>query len=175
MQKKRFNDTIALKLPPCPPSSSIFADGESSRFQRYLQTSEKKRQFSISDEPGFAPMDEHLEITVSVFKDDCNPSSPLLPSPRTYHASCLVSQFMVVVGGESNSSDLGDLWVLDLESRVWRQPEVDGKNTFSAKRFHTASTLQRTKVVTFGGCHSEYVHLNDLNVFDFKDFLRDPI
>lgn len=82
---------------------------------------------------------------------------------------------MVVVGGESNSSDLGDLWVLDLESKCWKQPEIDGKNTFSAKRFHTASTIQKTKVVTFGGCHSEYVHLNDLNIFDLKQFLEDPV
>jgi hypothetical protein len=29
-------------------------------------------------------------------------------------------------------------------------------------------------VITFGGCHSEYVHLNDLNIFDMTEFVKDP-
>ena len=28
------------------------------------------------------------------------------------------------------------------------------------------------RVVTFGGCHSEYVHLNDVNVFYLNDFVK---
>ena len=27
-------------------------------------------------------------------------------------------------------------------------------------------------MVTFGGCHSEYVHLNELHLFDFKKFFE---
>ena len=80
---------------------------------------------------------------------------------------------MIVVGGESGSSDLNDFWALNLESKQWHQPEVIGSESFIPKRFHTASTLSKTKVVTFGGCHSEYVHLNDLNVFDMESFLVD--
>lgn len=30
-------------------------------------------------------------------------------------------------------------------------------------------------MITFGGCHSEYVHLNDLNIFDMNHFLKDPV
>ena len=45
--------------------------------------------------------------------------SQKIPSPRTYHASTLVDKFMVVVGGESGSSDLNDFWALDLESKQW--------------------------------------------------------
>ena len=40
-----------------------------------------------------------------------------IPSARTYHASTLVEKYMVVVGGESGSSDLNDFWALDLESK----------------------------------------------------------
>jgi len=43
------------------------------------------------------------------------------------------------------------------------------------KRFHSASTLNETQVVTFGGCHSDYIFLNEMNVFEMKDFLEDPI
>ncbi len=40
-------------------------------------------------------------------------NSPL-PLPRTYHASCQIGQFMVVIGGEA-TSDLKDFWALDLD------------------------------------------------------------
>ena len=81
---------------------------------------------------------------------------------------------MVVVGGESCSSDLNDLWALDLENKKWLKPEIQGQESFSPKRFHTASAIQKTKVITFGGCHSEYIHMNDLNIFDMGAFLNDP-
>jgi len=48
----------------------------------------------------------------------------MIPSARTYHASTLVDKYMIVVGGESNSSDLNDLWALDLEQKKWFRPDV---------------------------------------------------
>jgi len=51
------------------------------------------------------------------------PNSPI-PLARTYHASCLVKNYMVVIGGEA-SSDLRDFWALDLETNTWRKPDVD--------------------------------------------------
>ena len=39
----------------------------------------------------------------------------LIPSPRTYHASCLIDKYMVVSGGESNNTDMTDMWALDIE------------------------------------------------------------
>lgn len=80
---------------------------------------------------------------------------------------------MVVLGGETQS-DLNDFWALDLESRTWHKPDVVGMNNFKPKRFHTAVTLNKTQVVTFGGCHSEYQYMNDLNIFEMKDFMQDP-
>ncbi len=43
--------------------------------------------------------------------------------------------------------------------------------SFHAKRFHTASAVSNNRVVTFGGCHSEYVHLNEVNIFDLTNFV----
>ena len=80
---------------------------------------------------------------------------------------------MIIVGGESISSgDLNDLWALDLNSMSWIKPDITGLEHFCHKRFHTANSIG-TKVVTFGGCHSEYVHLNDLNIFEMEDWLQD--
>lgn len=49
-------------------------------------------------------------------------NSPM-PLARTYHASCLVKNYMVVIGGEA-TSDLKDFWALDLDNNIWRKPEV---------------------------------------------------
>jgi len=94
----------------------------------------------------------------------------LLPAARTYHASCLIQKFMVVIGGEA-SSDLRDFWALDLDKSTWHNPDVDQFENFTPKRFHSASALGDSKVITFGGCHSEYVHMNEMHIFDMTKFL----
>lgn len=99
-------------------------------------------------------------------------NSPI-PSPRTYHASCLLGKYMIIVGGEANS-DLKDLWALDLEERLWHKPEISFFDSYTPKRFHSVSALNDHQVVTFGGCHSEYVHMNEMHVFDLADFLAAP-
>ena len=96
----------------------------------------------------------------------------LLPSPRTYHASCLVDKYMVVSGGEANNTDMTDMWALDIEECRWHQLEISDVSCFQAKRFHSLSAMSENRVVTFGGCHSEYVHLNDVNVFYLNDFVK---
>jgi hypothetical protein len=89
------------------------------------------------------------------------------PTPRTYHASCLMSKYLVTIGGESNA-DLKDFWAFDMEEKVWYKPEIDFCDYYSAKRFHTINPITDTKVVSFGGCHSEYVHLNEMHIFDLS-------
>ena len=79
---------------------------------------------------------------------------------------------MVVIGGESANTDLDDVWALDLESSRWFLLSNNQKHLFQAKRFHSASVVSQNRIVTFGGCHSEYVHLNDVNVFDFNSFVQ---
>lgn len=34
--------------------------------------------------------------------------------------------------------------------------------------------LSETQVVTFGGCHSEYVHMNEMHIFELSKFFIDP-
>ena len=80
---------------------------------------------------------------------------------------------MIIVGGESDS-DLNDIWVFSFIEKQWVKPQIIGGNLFRPKWFLSASTIKKDKVITFGGCHSEYVHLNDLNIFEFQDFLENP-
>ena len=95
-----------------------------------------------------------------------------IPSARTYHASCLVDKFMVVSGGEANNTDMTDLWALNVLKKMWYELEIPDINCFKAKRFHSISVISGNRLVTFGGCHSEYVHLNDVNLFNMDNFVQ---
>ncbi len=68
------------------------------------------------------------------------PENSPIPSARTYHASCLLGKYMIVVGGEANS-DLKDMWALDLEEQRWFKPELQFIDSYTPKRFHTVCTI----------------------------------
>lgn len=76
---------------------------------------------------------------MTVTKVNLKENSPV-PSARTYHASCLIGKYMIVVGGEA-SSDLKDFWALDLEENVWYKPEVNFNEYYTPKRFHTVCAI----------------------------------
>lgn len=100
-------------------------------------------------------------------------ATQVCPIARTYHASCLLGKYMIVVGGEASIlADLQDIWVFDLEERLWKQLNYLNTESFHAKRFHTASTVSGNRVITFGGCHSEYIHLNEVNIFDLNSLVN---
>lgn len=161
LHKKRFNDTLKIQLP---------------YFEERQQQAQSKFSFNLSgcrrsNNNGLKQTTVHVTQFVS---PDHN-SSMNFPCPRTYHASTLIDRFMVICGGESSSNtDLNDFWALDLQNEVWYSPIVEGLDSFVPKRFHSANCIKQTQVVTFGGCHSEYVHLNDLNIFELKDFINNP-
>lgn len=80
---------------------------------------------------------------------------------------------MVVIGGEA-TADLKDFWAFDILDGRWYNPEINYLDHYTPKRFHTANSINETQIVTFGGCHSEYVHLNEMHLFDLTKFLQNP-
>lgn len=80
---------------------------------------------------------------------------------------------MVSIGGEANS-DLKDFWAYDIDGDLWLKPEIDFKDYYTPKRFHTINAINDHQVVSFGGCHSEYVHLNEMHLFDMTHFILNP-
>lgn len=45
-----------------------------------------------------------------------------IPSPRGYHTSNLVGNVMVIIGGSDGRDCYSDIWVMDLGTRLFRQP-----------------------------------------------------
>ncbi len=76
-----------------------------------------------------------------------------------------MSKYLITIGGES-TADLKDLWAFDLEEKLWYNPNIEFRDYYSAKRFHTINQITETKVVSFGGCHNEYIHLNEMHIFE---------
>ena len=62
------------------------------------------------------------------------------PQPRTYHASTVVGDKMIIIGGEADS-DMNDLWSFSFTDRTWTKPVINGGGSFLPKRFHSASTI----------------------------------
>ena len=50
-------------------------------------------------------------------------SSGMAPSPRTYHASTLLGDFIVVIGGEE-VLDLDDCYIHDILTSTWYRAEI---------------------------------------------------
>lgn len=80
---------------------------------------------------------------------------------------------MVVIGGEA-TADLKDFWAFDLDKEEWHNPEINYQDSYTPKRFHSANAISANQIVTFGGCHSEYVHLNEMHLFEMAQFLANP-
>jgi hypothetical protein len=82
-------------------------------------------------------------------------------------------KYMVIIGGEA-TSDLKDFWALDLDEMKWCKPDISGFDNYTSKRFHTATSISDNKLITFGGCHSEYAHMNEMHIFDLTQFYQNP-
>ena len=47
---------------------------------------------------------------------------------------------MIIIGGES-TSDLSDMWALNLNNNTWYQPEINFLQPYTGKRFHTVTAI----------------------------------
>ena len=67
-----------------------------------------------------------------------------------------------------------DFWAFDLETSNWYAPEIEFQDFYTPKRFHTLNAINDKPLISFGGCHSEYAHLNEMHIFELSDFLEAP-
>uniref|UniRef100_A0AC34R7A6 Kelch domain-containing protein 3 n=1 Tax=Panagrolaimus sp. JU765 TaxID=591449 RepID=A0AC34R7A6_9BILA len=90
------------------------------------------------------------------------------PSPRDFHASCVVGNKMYVFGGRGDDNDeyyCDKLFYLDLDTKIWAVVETKG-DIPKGRRSHTIWNHQ-DKLYMFGGFESKNdSHFNDLYRFD---------
>ncbi|CEL60348.1 Rab9 effector protein with kelch motifs OS=Bos taurus GN=RABEPK PE=2 SV=1 [Rhizoctonia solani AG-1 IB] len=84
-----------------------------------------------------------------------------LPPPRGYHTSNLVGNVMVIIGGSDGRDTYDDIWVMDLDTGLWKQVLTDEK--FPCM-FHS-STQVGSYLFILGG-HSGQQFLSDLVLFN---------
>ena len=148
----RFNDTLVLELPALSEEDKLASDPASSfKIRRNSQFGSQSRVTKVN----------LFEVQGS-----------LIPEPRTYHASCLLNEFMIVSAGEVNGQDSQDLWALNLETGFWYKVAIDSPSRFERKRFHTISAFSNNRIVSFGGCHDNYLHLNEVVIFYMDNFIK---
>jgi len=56
----------------------------------------------------------------------------------------------VVFGGAGAQGPLGDLWLFDLASRQWSQPDTKGEPP-AAREMHTGTMIDETRMLIYGG------------------------
>ncbi len=94
-----------------------------------------------------------LHVPTRVLRRQDFSGGDLLPRERTYHAGEILGDFMFIVGGESDTGDLQDMSVLDIEHMRWTYPRVEGQ--FPRRRFLTCTAIG-SKLFLFGGCIQDY-------------------
>jgi hypothetical protein len=68
------------------------------------------------------------------------------PPPRWCHSAAVAGGQLIVYGGSANHTAFGDVWLLDLQRRQWRQLAVE----LSPRRRHAAVTLSGLVAVVGG-------------------------
>lgn len=95
-----------------------------------------------------------------------------MPSPRDFHASCVIDNKMYIFGGRGDDIVEDDtycdkLFCLDLITKIWKIIETKGEIP-KGRRSHTIWNYQN-KLYMFGGFESKNdFHFNDLHCFDPK-------
>jgi hypothetical protein len=91
------------------------------------------------------------------------------PRPRGGHTATVIGNKVYVFGGEdAKRKPLNELWVLDLSTLEWSQPETSSSTTEkgpTARSQHTACSFRNRFIVIFGG-GSVANCFNDLVVLD---------
>lgn len=60
------------------------------------------------------------------------------------------ADLQVVFGGAGAQGPLGDLWLFDLASRQWSQPDTKGEPP-APREMHTGTMIDETRMLIYGG------------------------
>ncbi|KAL8461431.1 hypothetical protein ACS0TY_032776 [Phlomoides rotata] len=86
------------------------------------------------------------------------------PSPRLGHTSTLVGDFIYVIGGRADPTNiLNEVWVFNMTNKRWKLLQCTG-SLFPPRHRH-AAVLVGSKIYVFGGIHNDSV-LSSVYVFD---------
>ncbi|KAJ1302192.1 hypothetical protein OPQ81_001018 [Rhizoctonia solani] len=105
-----------------------------------------------------------MDVTVPFDKlrwEQIRPREGPLPPPRGYHTCNLVGNVMVIVGGSDGRDCYEDIWVMDLDTALWKQVITDDKHQCM---FHT-STQVGSYLFILGG-HNGQSFMSDLVLFN---------
>lgn len=93
-----------------------------------------------------------------------NALEPLPPKRLSHSMSNLNNHFLIVCGGESYGKTLNDVWVFNVDSKIWR--EIVPGNQLRGRMTHICYSHKDTLIV-FGGMTHEKAVLNELAVLNF--------
>lgn len=84
-----------------------------------------------------------------------------VPRPRGYHTSNLVGNVMVIIGGSDGRDCYDDIWVMDLDTGLWKEVKTDERYSCM---FHS-STQVGSYLFVLGG-HNSHSFVSELVLFN---------
>ncbi|KAG8699065.1 hypothetical protein FRC09_006854 [Ceratobasidium sp. 395] len=105
-----------------------------------------------------------MDVTVPFDKlrwEQIKPREGAVPKPRGYHTSNLVGNVMVIIGGSDGRDCYSDIWVMDLDTGLWKEVNTDEKYSCM---FHS-STQVGSYLFVLGG-HNSISFVSDLVLFN---------
>lgn len=92
-----------------------------------------------------------------------------IPRPRGYHTSNLVGNVMVIIGGSDGRDCYSDIWVMDLDTGLWKEVKTDEQYSCM---FHS-STQVGSYLFVLGG-HNGHSFVSDLLLFNLVTLQYEP-
>ncbi|KAJ7538156.1 hypothetical protein O6H91_11G036400 [Diphasiastrum complanatum] len=88
------------------------------------------------------------------------------PGVRAGHAAVTLDNKMYIFGGVGDRAYYNDVWMLDVDSRVWTLLDVVGPNPQG--RFSHVAVLAGNDIAVYGGCGEDEQPLNEFMVLCLK-------
>ncbi|KAJ6240236.1 hypothetical protein M0813_24579 [Anaeramoeba flamelloides] len=104
-------------------------------------------------------------------------NNSLIPSPRVWHTAVFIDTNFVVYGGWSNGAVLGDLWIYDLLTSEWYQPEYSDKSIKPPipRYSHTCTYVPQSNRMYVIGGNSNNGFLKNIVCFHLKSLCWEEI
>ncbi|KAI9921853.1 hypothetical protein PsorP6_002267 [Peronosclerospora sorghi] len=74
-----------------------------------------------------------------------------VPSPRSYHTAHIIGDFLFVVGGRTNDSEDGNVYMLDIETREWYKVPVPSDRALTPRAWHSSVLTDDSMLYVMGG------------------------
>ncbi|EKV05113.1 Kelch repeat protein [Penicillium digitatum PHI26] len=169
VSQKKWAELAAAPDPPRGGTSIAFTGGRLYRMNGFDGEREQGGRVDIY-EPGTNLWGSHSFIPDGVTGPSPRSVATLLPivvSGRVYLVTLLGEQDPSSLGHQGAGKMLGDVWVFDVEAKLWTKVEPQGDECPAPRGWYDGDVLEDSSVVVHGGLGESNNRLGDVWTLEF--------